>query len=395
MARCVRVVSVLLALVFFASACSASRMQAGNTLMIVQGGGNWDAARHMLKLDDFRKFENAELHFLMLRVKDRENVELAGWFAQLYVAWAEQLQSELNLLRIKLAAAAAKGDENERLAVWRLIDFRGAQLAEIRDSARLLCNVLVTYYANDYISHRVMADYYRLMGDRSSMQAELEQVRRLNPDSVGLLFIEGAALAQFVKDYERAIAFYDQALKKDPEFVKALYFKGLAQYKLGCLDEARQTMSAVLAASPGHPGAKRFFSVDAYLSEVKAEAMTRLADEDLPALAQAPRMVMAQAMHTGDTITVKVRLDCSACPAPGWVRLALAQDLSVLADVSLPVEPGKDGFIDIAYSLSAPQIASDGSLNLILQVQADVQPGADTPQATTLAIEQIPIGSGK
>ena len=267
---------VLAFLLSFISCKSIEEKGAKSSDEIFIAGGEMREAQNMLRLDDFRQFETAELHFLTLRFRDREDVFVAGWLAQLYIAWAEQLRSEINLLRWKLTASEIAEKPEDKSAVFALIDYRMVQLKEVEESAHSLGNVLVIYNPDTYIGHRVMADYYRVMGDREKMEEQLMKVRKLNPDSVGLLFIQGAAKAQFDQDYEGAIAFYDQALERDPMFVKSLVYKGYALHELGREDEAKLVMQQVLQKSPKHPGAQAFLSAEAYISSLSEEGRERL-----------------------------------------------------------------------------------------------------------------------
>ncbi len=295
--RTLAIFAALLVSIGLLSACDTQQeARARDILNTSEYGGNLKTAERMLRLDDFREFEQAEVHFLMLRLKDRDDVHTAGWLAQLYVAWTEQLRSEIDLLRLKLIAAELADQQSERMNVLQLLDLRTNQLGEVTESARLLGGVIVRYNPDTYIGHRVMADYYRVMGDREAMQKEIEEVKKLNPDSVGLLFIQGAALAGFDHDYKGAIQLYNQALEKDPMFIKALYFKGLAQEQRGEKDAAALTMQQVLEKSPKHPGATAYVALNQYIDSLGEEARLEFAEMtknqvDRTTLTDVPRLV--------------------------------------------------------------------------------------------------------
>lgn len=117
-----------------------------------------------------------------------------------------------------------------------------------------------------------MADYYRVRKQREPMDKELAEVERLRPESNGLKFIRGAALAQFDGDYDSAIIHYYEALAEEPMFVKALYFVGLAYHECGRIYDAKRTMRQVLEKSPGHPGARIYLDPKGYIAGLVAEA---------------------------------------------------------------------------------------------------------------------------
>ncbi len=259
------------------SACETlEERQARETMTAWFKGGDLEKAERLLRLDDYRQFQQAEINFITLRLKDRDNPILAGWLAQLYVAWTEQLRSEIHFLKRTLTAAEIGADVQKKAGVLALLDLRRKELADADEGARSLGNVLMTHNADTYIGHRAMADYYRIMGDHDKMEEELAKVRKLNPNSVGLRFVEGAGKARFEHDYPAAIRLFDQALAMDPMFLKALYFKGLAQDAMGERDAARATMLAVLAKSPNHPGAQTYLGLQEYLALLDQEARTQM-----------------------------------------------------------------------------------------------------------------------
>ena len=234
------------------------------------------SAKHMVRMDNFREFDRAEFQFLALRVFKTEDVQLSGWLAQLYICWAEQLKSEVDFMRLKMAALRAADNEKELAALSNMVNYRLVQLDEVLESARRLSNTLRRYYPKEYITHRVLADYYRVMGDFEQATDQVMLVKALNPDSVGLRFLQGALKAQKDKDFIKAIEDYDQAIKLDPLFIKAIYFKALAYHEMGHKEKAKEAMLEVLKNSPEHPGARAFLAADDYLKTLTTEAMKNL-----------------------------------------------------------------------------------------------------------------------
>ncbi len=273
-------ICLFVSLQVFFSGCATKQQkkpdEAAKSGLLINAEEIMQTAQRTLRLDDYREFEKAEFRFLALRFWKTEDVQLAGWLAQLYVAWAEQLKNEVDFMRIRIAAQHSASNDEQIAALLALIDYRLAMLNEVEESARMLCNSLRTYYPTEYISHRVMADYFRIMGDRENMENQLLVLKELNPDSVGLLFTQGAAKMEFEGDSIGAIRLFDKALGRDPLFVKALYFKGLAFDRMGSTVKAAELMKKVLELSPGHPGARAYLEADNYLKLLASEARDRL-----------------------------------------------------------------------------------------------------------------------
>lgn len=386
---------VVALLVLTLSACQTSAQEriAREQLDIYLGGGSFEKAKEALRLDDFRDFDNAEMHLLTLRLGQRENVEIGGWLAQLYVAWAEQLRSEIWMLQVKLAAARAGGEQKDRQAVFSLIDYRISQLEEVEEGAQGMCNLLVTYNPDNYIGHRVLADYYRLMGDEKMMRREMEEVRRLNPQSVGLKFLEGAAKAYFEHDYQGAILHYEQSLEKDEKFVKALYFKGLAEHFLGQSESARLTMERVLGESVGHPGARGYLSMEKYLSDLTEEARGNLipTGSDPVYSEGGPRLIL----WAGETSGSRPGINCRIKGASAFITehkllatLVTAGVTRVLAQRETIFNLKENEYSSIHLDFEFEKDTDLGGLEILLHHQVR-PPGAEDYQ--TVDIRRTPV----
>lgn len=251
-------------------------------------GGGVDQAKKMLYLDDFQQFQKSEMHFVALRLKHRDDTKIQGLLTQIYVAWSEQLKSEIEFLKWRLGSPESPGDEKFRKTIMVLIDYKQNLAAGVDERARKLGDELITMNPDTYVGHRAMADYYRIIGDRKKMTLELAEVRKLNPKSNGMIFIEGAAKAQFDKDYDGAIATFDRAITNDPKFVKAIFQKGLALHNSRRYDEAKTVMKEVLEKSPAHPGALALVATDKYV-----KSLTKVAEKGLAstAIEQPTRLV--------------------------------------------------------------------------------------------------------
>jgi tetratricopeptide (TPR) repeat protein len=104
----------------------------------------------------------------------------------------------------------------------------------------------------------------------------------------------GAAAARH-GNYAEAITHYQEALAGDPNRLDALVGLGMAQYKLGALDQAIAALEQAVARAPGEPTARLHLG----LSYLRKGDVAR-ADEHLTAFVglQPERRLAAQAQRT-------------------------------------------------------------------------------------------------
>jgi len=349
------------------------------------------SAKQMLRMDDFREFEKAEFRFLAVRLWRAQDAEIAGWLAQLYVAWVEQLKSEIDFLRLKVAASKVARQKDDFNALMALIDYRLMKLAEVEESARLLCNSMLTYFPEHYMSHRVMADYYRVMEDGEKAELKLATVEKLNPDSVGLLFITGALKMQVKQDYIGSIKYFDEALQKDPDFLKAQYFKGIAFHRMGRPDFAAQAMRKVLSQSPNHPGAKAYLAAEAYIKTLTEEAKEQLkvAQVQWANAPKKPKLVywVGEWIDGHPAISYRIAAPSEAAgDAKILISLIHGETEQVLetTENSMPLTP--NSFKSGNYNFKT--IPGEGTPYILLQVQAKLQGEANF---TTISIQKAPL----
>lgn len=163
--------------------------------------------------------------------------------AQLEIAWGEnqrivaqllntldsELREEVLELRELEAAGKLPKEEDERLR--RLEALLGdaeplvpalSRLAPVHlGNGRRLAEGLVDQAPEDYEGYRVLADYARIRGDWEKFDQLLKEVEKRHPTSTGLLFLKGIGVAERSRDFKAASELMQQALAKEPRFVRA------------------------------------------------------------------------------------------------------------------------------------------------------------------------------
>ncbi len=269
-------------------------------------------ATSLVRSDDKSNYESAEGVFVELEERYPKNLELPCWHSQMLLAWGDSLRQELQYITkrrdgIQKMLTEAQTDlkqvkdwKDKAKAQEKVIKMQD-QLREIDkivdkwtdDSANAIQKgediVLSKILSRDlsHMSWRVLADFYRIKGDRQSAEENLILVDVNNPESVGARFIRGAIAMDMDKDYDKAIAYFDEALGMDADFIKAKYYKGLAFDKKGDHDAAKAVMVEVLTESPGHLGAKTYLEMTDYLTEAQKQ-MKEFKDEQIVAMEEIP-----------------------------------------------------------------------------------------------------------
>ncbi len=380
-------------LIVLFSGCESSRQAIIQTGKFPLFENDYKKAMEYLRRDSFQDFEKGELSFLTLRFWNRDNVKIAGQLAQLYVAWTEQLKNEVDFLRMRLVASEMAKREDDKKALYTLIDYRLAQLAEIEENARGLCNVLITYNASDYISHRVMADYYRIMGDRENMEQSLANVEAINPQSNGLIFIRGAAKMQFDRDYIGAIHLFDEAIKRDPKFIKALYFKGLSYSAMSSDKMAKAIMQEVMKMSPEHPGAKAFLSAEAYIDSLQElnRSLIKYTGSEKGGKPDEPQLVYWLAEWVADIPKVRYRI---AAPTRTDAEIRLVVSLvadgeQVLSHKEKTLSMEANAFRTESQKLEIPAYDKSLTLDILIQLMMK-KSGEESFQTVTVRRAPLP-----
>lgn len=261
-------------------------------------------AQDSLRSDDYAMYPAGEKKLNELIEKYPDNVLVITWLAQMYLAWSDQLQMEQNTLT-KMAAEYQKKAAAPGIAEADKID-AGKQVLDLNEMAKRKYNEMteikrkgfklvekaISMDTTSSEAQRAIADYYRIQGDKKKVEDALYYVEREKPNSAGMPFIRGAALLKENK-FDEALPLFEEAIKRDANFMKAHYFKGLAQDGKGDKAGAKGTMEGILKISKNHPGAKVFLNLIT-LQELVAQQI-KAAGEALPSEALAPATPAAAA----------------------------------------------------------------------------------------------------
>jgi tetratricopeptide (TPR) repeat protein len=260
----------------------------------------FDSATALVRTDDRNKFPEAERLLDEVIAANSQRDDAVYWKAQMLMAWSDALIEEAGYLA-KAEAQLARSVERAEARVEKTETPEAREFAEViatkiralhdrveqslirwrQEAAGLqargveLIDTEIRGKENPpYQAHRVLADYYRIKGEHERALEELEAVRALNPDSAGLRFVRGVMQMKVEGDLDGAIRSMDEALALDGDFVKALYYKGIALSQKDDAAGAERVMKQVLEKSPGHHGAETF---------LETAKMVRQATEDLEA----------------------------------------------------------------------------------------------------------------
>lgn len=194
-----------------------------------------------------------------------EGPEAASLHAQIELAWGEAYQIMATLQKIVrqqlsgIASYLAKDAEKNAAQIEQLnknlheLDVitgalemeaaahgkRGADLAE----------AFIAANPDSYLGYRLGADYYRLNKQWVKFDEMVVKLKEKNPDSNGLVFLEGAAAYQKNKDMAKATELFTKALAKDPAFVRA---QAHMMYMQTELPQLHAELLKLEAANPDH-----------------------------------------------------------------------------------------------------------------------------------------------
>ena len=197
-----------------------------------------DDATEILKSDQIDLFP-AGVEF----TSKQTDVKAQALQAQIELAWGEALllvadlfadletQQRATLRRLEARNASGEIAGSEIDALIKLKHSVGKQ-AELRDAltriaaehvangSKLSKKVLASA-PNDYMGYRLAADYYRMRGNWAQFDQMMAKIKETNPNSNGLVFLQGMGEIQHAGHIPQGTELLRQALAKDPKFVRA------------------------------------------------------------------------------------------------------------------------------------------------------------------------------
>lgn len=204
---------------------------------------NMAAANDVLHRDELLRFPGAIAY-----LQGQDGAEAKALLAQLQLASAEAMQvtSQIMIetaerLETRLAQLAERDLTAEAKAeMGASLQDNIAKLKEMSDALALLSKEELTRGAatakaviaenpDNYLGYRVASDFYRMIGDWANFDLMVGKIRTINPDSNGLNFQLGASAWLREGDLEKANAYLQKALEKDPAFVRAQAYQVLIQ----------------------------------------------------------------------------------------------------------------------------------------------------------------------
>lgn len=177
------------------------------------------------------------------KAKEEQTKKSKALAAQIEIAWAEDMRIVANVMDLLLPDLRAERRElEEQDAVGKLsaqdkkrlesldavVDHHQqivealSRIAPVHLSkGAKLAQQLVTEAPDDYEGYRVLADYYRIRGEWDRYDDMVKQVETRHPQSTGLMFLKGIALAEREGDTEGGSKLLEEVVKKEPQFTRA------------------------------------------------------------------------------------------------------------------------------------------------------------------------------
>lgn len=221
----------------------------------------------VLKSDNLDNFP-AAVQFL----EQQKGNESLALHAQIELAWGEAQQILAELLsraqqsmvhqRQKLEAKEVSGHGLKEDEIQELEQLKKT-LSQIEDvvlslervarehftTGGKLAREIIEIAPSDYHGYRVIADYYHLIGDWDSFDGAVAKLEQTNPSSIGLLFARGMEQLDRFGDRQKAASFFNKALERDPDFMRAQVQLLLLQSDI---PDAYRQYQALLKKSPAH-----------------------------------------------------------------------------------------------------------------------------------------------
>jgi tetratricopeptide (TPR) repeat protein len=192
----------------------------------------------ILKLDQVNLYPGA-----VAFIATQTGPQARALHAQIEMAWAEtyilmvqildnlekRYTPRLAELEKKMAAGPLRDDEQrERSTIVLVLP----QLQRNREAFKKLAfehivtgqekaEKVMADYPDNYLGYRVAADMYQMLRGWDQFGEMVQKIEQTNPKSNGLVFCRGAEAIERYSDAAKAADYFHQALKNDPQFVRA------------------------------------------------------------------------------------------------------------------------------------------------------------------------------
>lgn len=225
-----------------------------------------DEVLEILRRDEIRLFKNG-----VAFAKNEGSLRGKALAAQIELAWGENqhiladvlqkatwhIEEAQSLLERRVGRGIATDKEKLRLKQLK------STLGDTRDVARALNRLgdehlqqglaltkeVAGQAPDDYVSYRLLADYYRIQEDWPAFDKAVAKLQEKNPDSTGLMFARGLEAVHRENNWQKGAGFLRDALKKDPKFARAQAVLVVIQQDTQL---AYKEFQALRAISPNH-----------------------------------------------------------------------------------------------------------------------------------------------
>ena len=204
-----------------------SRMRTGLKGDSLLNPDGLDDVEAILKRDNLGLFQLG-----VLKASEYETPRSMALRAQIELAWGEA-QDVLAEMFLKTAtvcqslARVVEDDSKSRdlrktmaVSLMRAGALNRVSQMHVENGTNLALHLLETA-KDDYVGYRIAADYLRMNRSWAEFDQTIEKIKELNPDSNGLRFQQAVSAKVRDRDFESARKFLNEALERDPDFVRA------------------------------------------------------------------------------------------------------------------------------------------------------------------------------
>ena len=131
---------------------------------------------------------------------------------------------------------------------WMVEGYAYTQLARYEDASAAFQKV-VEYSPDEIDGYNLLAEAYRMQGKNAEAIRTLDRALRVNQESATTYFLIGENFND-LKEPDRAVEFYQLALRRDAKMIPAWYGLGVAYARLGRTAEFDQVERQLRGLSP-------------------------------------------------------------------------------------------------------------------------------------------------